>query len=552
MKRDIHTGISLEPRVVTVSEYGNETRHIIDPLRFATPILSAQLADAWVELCSEMVSTPHALATSIRRFCRSMATQLKSVDSEDGFSLADLRRRHLDVWENELLADPRTKQTDTNYRHIVHTLALLRRIHDDRPGTLHEDVLLRLEQPARLRHVRNEGTAPFTPRETSRIRSRAHKVVYDYTTETHPLGPSRDELVALHILLSLATGEPPEVLRQLTMTRLTASADDDANRATRRMTPEARVTWLAEHHRIESLTVTYVKNRAGGERRTEVYTRQNRAAYEGFRTLLSITGRLRQSYAGDSSLWLYRTTRGTTAEAAWNSQDWSLAAWLERHDCDIEGPAWFQRFRKVVVAREAQAQGALYLRRETRHTSGVFFKHYTQSSVLRAHAGKLLIDTIQGYFDAAVRPPLVITPAAEELLRQGARVDDLPDATVDKLLSGELEGPHTACIDPLNSPFDRPNIACGRSMTGMCFGCENAIITRDHLPAALLIRELSDPAKTADPAMWKKRWRDLHLLITDAILPAFPAEAVAEAEHQTHHVPIDMGIANDMRGLARG
>jgi hypothetical protein len=86
-------------------------------------------------------------------------------------------------------------------------------------------------------------------------------------------------------------------------------------------------------------------------------------------------------------------------------------------------------------------------------------------------------------------------------------------------------------------------------MTGTCFGCGNALITRRHLPAALAIAEVADPARAADPQVWLDHWKPIYEAITQMILPAFSPEEVEEARQRIGSVPLDLGTQNDMRGV---
>jgi hypothetical protein len=521
----------------------------LDPGSFATPLFAAQLADKWLEVAKEAPGSAGLLVEAVRYIVRHVSGQLRVAGDVSAFCLADLRRRHLDAWEMDLLDHERSRgpRSQTGYRNAIYLFALLRRIEADAPGSLHEEVRLRLEGDTRLRYRRSPGMEAFTSQEVRRLRSAAHRLVYRALQAGPDTPADRDTMLAVHVLLSLATAEPPEVLRQLTINSITATAAPEHDSATERMTHSTRLTWLAEHDLVDQLSVTYVKNRAAGLEYQEIYTRRERSAHQGFTSLLRLTAAAR-SQADLESLWLNRRSDGCIEQAPWGSEAWKLRQWTRRHGVAVEGRVWFLRFRKVAIAREAAQQGGLYLRRGRRHTTEVFFNHYTQSTVLRARAGRLLLDAVDEYFSAAIKGPLVVTSDAEELLAQGEHVPGLDPDVASRLVQGELDGPHTACRDPLDSPYERPGEVCSRSMTGTCFGCRNALITQAHLPAALLVAELSDPDRSADPAKWNTHWKDIHTIITTVVLPAFPAAVVHAAQERTGLVPLDSGTANDMRG----
>lgn len=529
--------------MVEQDKYGSTHRLILSPAESATPILASQLADAWVQVSQEVPSAATGLRDAIRSFLSFLERQPSMVGSQRRMRLEFLRRRHLDAWESYLQSAHEHAGSDTNYRRAVYLFALLKRIEEDTPGTIHEDICVRLEQPSRLRHVRNPGIPGVTPAEARQLRSAAHRVAYRFMSKSSTSRLNKDVLVAFHVLLSLSTGEPPEVLRRLTLADISASSSGAVEKYVARMSPHGRLTWLAVNDEIEQLAVVYTKNRAGGERREEVYFRSRSGPYRVFVDLLKATASLRTPESPDS-LWLYRGQKETIRQADWSRPAWSLSRWCPRQGVHIDGPVMYQRLRKAVIAREVQQQGAVYLRRQTRHSSEVFFQHYSQTALVRSHAGRLLVDTIDKYFTAAQAGPTVITPEAQTHLtdRRGER------SPLHEVWEKSAHGPHTACIDPTDSPYEAPGNVCGRSMTGTCFGCENAIITQDHLPAALRIAQVADPAKSADPELWQRNWKDIYELITEVIIPAFPVEAVREAQTLVGDVPVDLGVANDMRG----
>jgi hypothetical protein len=183
-----------------------------------------------------------------------------------------------------------------------------------------------------------------------------------------------------------------------------------------------------------------------------------------------------------------------------------------------------------------------------RHTPETFFDHYTNSEVLRANAGRVLIDAIETKFTTAVMGPTVLTSDAERLISTGVSAASIDPETADALLRGDLDGPQTACRNPRDSPFADPGEICNLSMTGTCFGCGNALITEHHLPAALVIAEAANPDNAADPDVWAGHWKHIYETITRVVLPAFSGEAIEKARLKMHLVPLDMGTRNDLRG----
>src|SRR5439155_328983 len=77
---------------------------------------------------------------------------------------------------------------------------------------------------------------------------------------------------------------------------------------------------------------------------------------------------------------------------------------------------------------EALADPVGYLRSGRRHSARTFFEHYSNSGVLRAEAGRLLMKAIGERFDTAVAGPTIITPAAQRLLAAGQQTPGLDRA----------------------------------------------------------------------------------------------------------------------------
>ncbi|MGG5171249.1 hypothetical protein ACQR35_03585 [Pseudarthrobacter sp. J1738] len=539
-----------DPRTYTWHDYGQPATASITPSDFLLPVLGAQLADKWLEVTQENGRAMKELATSVRKFLTHVGQQPHAAGSASSFALSDVRRRHLDAWEVDLLAAHREAKTDTHYRYAVYLFALLDRIHYDTPDILHTEVVHRLESDTRLRHHRNDGLPAFAPGEVRQMRSRAHRLVHGQLRlgtdgKTGP-APPRQVLVAAHVLLSLATGEPPEVIRALRVDHIAATAPAEHERDVGGMTPAARLAWLAERDLVDQYAVTWTKNRAG-ETYQDVYTRHDHAVHRTLTALIRLTAGLRARSALPA-LWQQERGDGRITEPVWNNDDFGIRRWIGDADLTVSEPQVWGRFRKVVLAGEALASPRRYLTSNRRHGAETFFRHYTNSEVLRAEAGRLLLESADAMFNAALAGPTVVTPEAEHLLAQGQDAAGLDAATAAALLHGDLEGPQAACRDPKDSPFEAPGAICTKSMTGTCFGCGNAIITRHHLPAALAIAEVADPARAADPQVWLDHWKPIYEMITQLILPAFSPETVEAARERIASVPLDLGTRNDMRG----
>lgn len=252
---------------------------------------------------------------------------------------------------------------------------------------------------------------------------------------------------------------------------------------------------------------------------------------------------------GTRSLWVTDYPQRGATRTDWTRR--KLTTWIAVHLAErgVSEPHAYRRLRKVVTTREALADPARYLRDGRRHTARTFFDHYTNSTVLRAHAGRVLVEAINETFDDAVNGPTVILPAAEALLNSGATSDSIDLATFTLLESGELETTMAACRDPLTSPHSPKGHPCAVSDAGDCFACPNALILRRHLPAALRLAELTDPARAAKVEVWEERWRPVYDTLTQVILPVFSAADIAAARPDAAGVLLDPTLLNDLGSI---
>lgn len=529
--------------------YGDRKTQTINPASFETPVIAGELAATWVQVLSEFGRYEASLTSGLLSLLRSMAALPLTRDQKGRFALRDLRRAHLDLWELTMLARHRSAKSDIAYRMVVHVFALLRRHEDDHPGTLHEEVVDRLVRQPRLWHHRNEGLPALSPDEIRAWRRWAYQ-----KAKSALLQPDRgigdiDVQTATHVLLSLATGEPPEVLRALTVHDIEATATPAAENRLPDFSPSARIGYLASNDLIELLRVRYTKNRAHTIY-DEVYTRRDTAPFTAFRWALMLNAAARAD-SGNSSLILMQDNNGVVKQPPWRRPTYLLSAIALRNSLPLSGPNQWARLRKVVTTREVLADPRAYLSDTRRHSAKTFFGHYTNSPVLRAEAGRILIDAVNDMFDSATSGPTVITPEAEQAIRSGAPAPGIDAVTAGELVTGQLDGPHAGCRDPLASPYENKGTVCTKSITGTCFACPNALITLHHLPAALAIQEMANPDRAADPEIWLTHWKPIYDTITETILPAFTPEQIQTARLQANLIPIDVGVLNDMRGASQ-
>ncbi len=527
--------------------YGESKSHTIDPATFETPAIATELGRTWLQVLTEFGRFESQLANGLREFLSSVGQLPLSDDEKRRFALSDLRRAHIDLWELNMLARHREAQSDTNYRKVLYLFALLRRYEDDHPGTLHEAVRERLERQPRLWHHRNEGLPALSKEEAREWRRWAYLKVRSALAQPDRGISDIDVHTATHVLLSLSTGEPPEVLRALTIDDIEATTTPEVEAALTLMAPSERLAHLAEHDHIERIRVRYTKNRAGGEVYDEVYARRDTAPFKAMRWTIMLNASARAE-SGNPSLILMRDAGGTVRQPPWNRAEYRLASVAERNGVSFTGPNYWARLRKTVTTREALADPRSYLSKGRRHSAETFFGSYTNSPVLRAEAGRVLVEGVNDLFERALTGPTIVTPEAEDALRAGATAPGLDKAMAQALVAGRLDGPQAGCRDPLSSPYEADGSVCTKSMTGTCFGCPNALITRHHLPAAIAIQDLAHPDKAANPETWLHHWKPIYDTITEVILPAFTPEQIEEARQRADLTPIDPGVLNDMRG----
>jgi hypothetical protein len=314
-----------------------------------------------------------------------------------------------------MLGRHRTAKSDVAYCMVIYLFALLRRHEDDHPGTLHPDVTDRLARQPRLWHRRNEGMPALSEEETKAWRRWAYQKVKGALALPDRGISDIDVQTATHVLLSLATGEPPEVLRVLTVHDIEATAAPTAEGT---VTGLARLGYLAENDLIELLRVRYTKNRAH-ETYDEVYARRDTAPFTAFRWALMLNAAARTDSC-NPLLILMKDKRGIIKQPPWRRDPYFLSAIATRNGLPLSGPSQWARLRKVVTTREVLADPRTYLSNGYRHSAKTFFGHYTNSTVLRAKAGRILVDSVNDMFDSAVNGPTIVTPDAEQALRAGA------------------------------------------------------------------------------------------------------------------------------------
>lgn len=519
---------------VYIAEYATPhglKRAHIDAEHAHTPALVHALATHWVQIAQINPSAVQTLRIGILRLSEHMASEL-GFDRTSG-ALADLRRRHLDSWEASLLRWQAKLVTDHPYRTAVYMFAFLRYIEDREPGILDAETYGRVLQPTRLAHIRRDPLPDFSEPELTAIKAAVRTLTRD--GEAWTTNPSADVMIAFHAALCISTGEPPDVLRALTIDDVSATSADV--RSVGMGTEQIAAARLAD-----SYTVVLRKNRAHIVEEV-TWTREREPVTVRYIDALIELGSPLRLLTGTRSLWVMRDARGRVKVAPWGRLN--LDKWIGRHvDQAISAPRVPGRFRKSAIAAEIIADPARHLRTQRRHTQDMLFDHYTNSPALRHDAGERFVRSVTELRDRALGPTIDTGDGIVQLDPTTSQVVNVHPAAVPQSVSGALTG----CRDPEDSPHAPRGEVCPMSRMGTCFTCPNAIITLEHLPALILVNSVSAPDAAVGRTVWKKVWGAIHEATT-TILQMFPRTAVDEARQHTDEVLVDLGLRHEMRGL---
>lgn len=530
-----------------VIRYDRTVAHRVDPGKYRCHNVAAELADLFIPIHIELLGSTEGVIVGMRSFLEWL-----SLETGPGpRSLAEVTAAHIQGWERSLHKHQKEFPSHTPYNKFVNLRALLLRISQDEPDRIHPTLQALLNSPivTTLPEMRPmDGLAPFTADEHRRIIQASYRDVVDGLRLAangqikHLSQRMPNMLTALHVLLSIGTGEPPEVLRNIMLSdirplvpgaEMATPADDE------------RSAWLqgVAMSRPSSYYVQLCKNRAHMLYDTFV-TRRDRHSCFALEASVAITAPFRLP-GGSDALWVDEQGR----HAVFTGQS-RLSKWLSSHGINADGAHAFARFRKVVVGAEAMANPAAYLAMARRHRAPTFFRSYVNNPVLRSHSGRILIGAIESAFEEAIQPT-VVTPEDIRRIEQESIPSHLhlDSGEQSALLAGDMEGPHAACRDPLHSPFDRAGEACGSSASGLCFVCPNAIITERHLPALVYFADRLNPDRAGDIEAWKKSWEPVRTAITQGILPRFDDALVEHARSLINNVYVDIGVRQDIAAL---
>lgn len=536
----------LTRRVVRVRRYDSIETLRISPDEFHCPDLAAVLADYWVRISPEIGTATYEVRRSITNLCRTVGR----LPGADELTVQTLRRSHLDRVEQQLLEQQAAHPADGPYRKMTYLLALLRRIDHDEPGLLHPEISKRIEMGTRLVHMRGRGDVPFSIWERRQMIGAAMRLVRQALAAGHC---DQDAVIATCILLAHSTGEPTEVLRQLTTKSFDVIPAADAPLPT--TAGFAAIEQITLAGNVEAFHLDLTKNR--GHIRSDItITRTQRMAFWATSSLINLTAPHRLPEHGDA-VWIVAPPNGPATRVNWARSDiWGLRDWTTRHLTPAEAgtlaartqpaitePVVWRRFRKHAVVREAMSDPLGFRSRRRRHSDDTFFGSYAADPALVAQAGKDLVASSSALFDAATRPT-VIPPSLERHLADGTA--SLDDVDVNALLHGRLDGPLAACRNPEAPPPDVPGPVCGAFANGRCYTCPNAIITRRHLPGVLRLADLLHPDQFGRPDRWAATWKPVFDYLNDIVLPQFSDDDITNARAATANVYLDAGLHQEL------
>lgn len=130
----------------------------------------------------------------------------------------------------------------------------------------------------------------------------------------------------------------------------------------------------------------------------------------------------------------------------------------------------------------------------------------------------------------------------DEHLETAAKTLGMDRASTEKILRGDLDVLFASCKDFYNRPGGQPNTPCDKPWG--CFECSNAIITRHVLPRVIALRDHIQQARNElSSEDWNAKFGQVWHVITNEVLPKFPASAIAEAERLAQELVLYIPLA---------
>ncbi|MFB9981123.1 hypothetical protein ACFFNA_15890 [Mesorhizobium kowhaii] len=282
--------------------------------------------------------------------------------------------------------------------------------------------------------------------------------------------------------------------------------------------------------------IEYYKRRSRDSEWKRLRVRDGAGSTPGgiLRRAISLTERARY-HTGSDHLWVTWTTNGL--QPAPDDNRSHVAAFVARHDIlnDDGAPLRLSlsRLRKTHKAERYKRTGGQLEIFAVGHTVAVAARHYADIPALRHIHEQTLAQAFTDALDSALQPVIVL-PDTEALMRREPTAQRLPTPPekIGALLDGEQDVWLASCGGFYASPFAAAGEACATPYWG-CLECPNAVITARKLPALLAFRSFMVEQRAAlGLEDWSRKFGRAWHRITVQILPAFPADLVAEAQIQ--------------------
>lgn len=251
--------------------------------------------------------------------------------------------------------------------------------------------------------------------------------------------------------------------------------------------------------------------------------------------MLELTARSR-TFSGSRSIWSV-WLGGSVAEklsggrhvdpfAANLSRDLDLGAWARRHALTEDGAPLTlsaNRLKTTVERRTTRAVGGHLPSAVRTNTQDVLFASYLAGdATVRDWAEEVIAESV-AEAEAAARD------AHRRTLEPGG--GRIPVVQASRATRAQATA-FASCTDIAAGPFNQG--VCRASFLA-CFACRNAVVTAEHLPGLLELREAAEARYPQLPAgLWWRRYGQAWLAITEDVLPAFtPAQLDHAATQRT-------------------
>lgn len=187
------------------------------------------------------------------------------------------------------------------------------------------------------------------------------------------------------------------------------------------------------------------------------------------------------------------------------------------------------RLRPTYLTKRYKAAGYLSdVRAEAKHKKARTTRGYIDNTQTKAIHEQTIIEGLQDFYNAVSGTVLTQSPEDPKQVAQAAELLGVSSEHAEAVLRGEQDVFIAACKDFYNRPGGVSNAPCDRPWA--CFTCQNACWTRGTLPRLISFYDfIVGQRHSLTAADWKAKFGLPYAIITEHILPAFPAESVEAA-----------------------